>query len=763
MARSPRRNGAAMRRRPADHDLVYDLPAPEWSVGAPLGNGHIGVMLWGDGAPLHLTFDRDDLWDLRPMPAAEPSFTWATLRELVRQGRMDEVNTLVERNLNPRSMTPTKLPLGRLEVRLADGAAGFSGRLSLEDATFRGRIGASRIEVCVAAELPFVILRVQGSTKLPAVAWRSLAELNPTEAAKIDLAAPASFADGRDRWVVQDFPAGGAAVVAWRLVRRGENATLLATIAATTDGPDPVALARDRLASGARQVVRILASHADWWRAFWDRSGVSLPDGELETLWYYGLYKLASSSQPGHLPANLQGLWVTDGVLPPWRGDYHCNMNVQETYWPVYASNHLELGLPLYDWLARIAPAVRERTRRFFGWDGIRLETAIVADGTPVPGWGTVQYWPAAAAWMAHHLWLHWLYSGDLTFLRERAYPFMRLCMAFWEGYLEEGPDGRLHVPLSHSPEWHGNHPSAWGRDPVIDLSLVRNLVGWLVEASEVLGVDAKARTRWVSVRERLAPYPLDEHGGLMLMDGVPLAETHRHPSHLMPVFPMHDLSIEGDEQERRTIARSIERLEWCGTGEWTGWSFPYASLIASRVGRGEMAAYMLRLYVDSFVLPNGCHVNGDWRKHGISTYHYRAYTMEAECAAAAAVTEMLLQSWGGRIRLFPAVPTEWRDVAFTSLRAEGAVLVSATRQGGRTTRAELSCDQDREVLVAGLPEDARWEHASSALWADGAWRVGLRGGRAASATATATPHARADESRRPRARSIFGFRGWDA
>jgi len=756
------------RQRLEAHDLVYECAPTEWKVGVPLGNGHLGVMLWGDGSPLKLTFDRDDLWDLRPACVADdPQYAWSTIRELARQGQMEELNEIIERNLNarPRSLTPTKLPLGRLEVTLPEVRADFSGRLSLGDATYRGRVGQTSVEVCVASELPLVVLRLGGCRTIPMTRWRSLADLNPEDAARLGIAAPALAQEGQEFWGAQRFPDGSSAAIAWYMVRRGMVVTLIATVATTSDSLDPVSLARKRLAEAAGKITRILAAHREWWQGFWDRSAVELPDGCLETLWHYGLYKLASSSRPGHMPANLQGLWVTDGVRPPWRGDYHSNMNVQETYWPVYAANHLELGLPLYEWLERIAPRARERTRRFFGWDGLRLETALAVDGTPVPGWGTVQYWPGAATWLAHHLWLHWRYGQDEGFLCEKAYPFLKLCMAFWENYLEPGEDGYLHVPLSHSPEWHGNHPSAWGRDPTIDLSLVRNLVGWLLEASERLGADAEARERWKAIREKLHPYPLDEGGALMLMDGVPYSESHRHPSHLMPIFPMSDVSIEGDEAERRCIERSIHLLEHRGTGEWTGWSFPYASLIASRVGRGEMAAYMLRLYAESFVLPNGFHVNGDWRGHGISLYHYQPYTMEAECAATAAVTEMLLQSWGGRIRIFPAIPAHWRDASFRGLLAEGAVEVSAVRRDGLTTKVELFCRNDQTVVVKGLSEAAAWSGAASAQWADGEWHVSLRAGQRASAAVEPPAKRRVppdEASYRPRPRNLFGFRGFD-
>ena len=413
----------------------------------------------------------------------------------------------------------------------------------------------------------------------------------------------------------------------------------------------------------------------------------------------------------------------------------------------------------LATWLARIAPAARERTRRVFGFDGIHVSSATVPDGSPIPSWGTVNFWPGAATWLGHHFRLHWLYTRDVTYLREKAYPYLRGCMEFWEQFLEAGDDGRLHVPLSHSPEWRGNDVSAWGRDTTIDLSLARNLATWVIEASEVLEVDAEARERWRSIWERIAPYPVDASGSLMLMEGVGYDETHRHPSHMLPIHPMGDLTIEGSDEERRIVERSIGRWESLGFGEWTGWSFPWASLIASRTGKPEMAAYMLRLYLDSFVYPNGFHVNGDWRGRGVTRYHYHPYTMEAECAAVSALTEMLLQSWGGKIRLFPALPVSWRDASFTTLRSEGGVLVSAERRNRRVVSAELVSETGRLVTVVGCDTEGAWSGANAFRDGD-AWRVELAPG--TTAVWSMSGKVPGDPLHRHGRANIFGFHGWE-
>ena len=744
--------------RMPDSDLVYQCAAPDWALGAPLGNGHVGVALWGDGSPLCLTLDRDDVWDLRNPRTYDDEYRWDVLGELARAGRMDRVKEILDRNLSDyRAVPPTKLPIGRMEITCAGAGGTFHGRLSLTEASFRGEAGAVAFEAFVPAEEPLFIVQFDGRPEI-AVRVRGLRDLNPEQADKLDLPALTEGADGAVSWVRQEFPTGAAAVVAWQMIECDGGTALVGTIATTSelscDPPgDPIATATARLRDAAGRYEAIRDAHREWWERFWARSSVSLPDCRLETLWRYGLYKLASSSRKGHLPANLQGLWVTDGVLPPWRGDYHLNMNVQETYWPVYTANHLGLAEPLYDWVDRITPAVRERTQQIFGFDGVRMETALAADGTPVPGWSTVQYWPGAAAWVAHHYWLQWKYSCDVEFLRERAYPFMKLCAAFWLGYLEPDDGGTLHVPLSHSPEWHGDGASAWARDPNVDLALVRNLFAWLAEASELLGVDDDDRRRWLDARAKLQPYLLDGNGGLMLMDGAEYSESHRHPSHLMPVFPMDEVTIEGGDEDRRVIDQSMHALEARGTGEWTGWSFPYVALIASRAGRKNMAAYMLKLFADSFIMPNGFHVNGDWRKNGVSLYHYRPYTMEAECAASAAVSDLLLQSWGGKIRLFPSLPDRMADAGFTGFLAEGGIEVDAERRDGKAVEVALRGPRGAVIALVGCSAEMRWNGCASATYEGGSWRLtigesgGVTGSLAGAGVVAMAPHDERDRN----------------
>ncbi|MCD6361826.1 MAG: hypothetical protein J7M38_13300 [Armatimonadetes bacterium] len=527
------------------------------------------------------------------------------------------------------------------------------------------------------------------------------------------------------------FPAGGEYVVAWRRSVTGpDRERITVAIVSHHDADDPLAealrLATSRnggaecqeASEARRRQHPAHAEHARWWAEYWRRSWLTVPDARLEGLWWAEMYKLGCSSRPGSLPITLQGLWTADGVMPPWSGDYHLDMNVQESYWPVYAANRLELGECLYETFSACLPWWEERCREFFGFDGLWSGCAIAPNGARIYGYHGVEYWPGNVAWLAHHYWLHWLYSRDERFLRDQALPIMRGALLTYRNLLEEGEDGRLHLPLGYSPEWGEGSGERYGPDPSGDLAMIRFLCEALIETAAVLKLPDDDVAGWRETLEKLADYPQGGEG-LWVTAKDSLWESHRHHSHLSAIHPLGVLNIEQGDEARSLIARSINHWIWRGTGAWTGWSFPWASLIAARAGEGNLAWDMLRRYADAFIRPNTLHINGDPRRFGHSRAGYQPMTLEAGFAYAAAVMEMLLQSWGGVIRLFPALPDRWHDAAFEDLRAEGAFIVSARMHDDEVIYARIRSEvggacrlrnpwSDTIVLVRGPEGDIR-------------------------------------------------------
>lgn len=696
------------------HDLVYEVAPIDWDCGIPLANGEIGALIWGDGNPLKITLDKYDTWELRTATPTDPRHNYAGLRKLIEEKRFEEARRVfldLGRFSGSEEVYPTRIPLPRVELSFTKPIDGFNARLSIFDGVASGSFATGneridwRIFVHSNKNLLTIELQYTGNTRLKDVRIR-LDHLN--DRAKNALKRwgypePIFGTNGECMWLKQEFPgenaAGGGYVVVWRRFEENRSKEIIyISVLSFNDSPEPINAACNIIDEAIKiGITNLLESHRGFWKTFWTKSFVSLPDSRLENLFYVEMYKLACCSK-GTYPCPLQGLWSEDGILPPWSGDYHLDMNVEETYWPVYASNHLDLGKPLYEQFWKNLPRFKRMCKDFFGFEGAWSRCEMAIDGTIIYGYYTTNFWPGNGAWLAHHYWLHWLYSQDEKFLRERAYPTMKAYMQTYMNLLELQDDGLLHIPLSNSPEWGENMPEAWGSDTTCDIAFARWLAGSLLDAVKILNINDPDTQRWREVLEKLTDYPQDENG-LQIYKGQPLTHSHRHHSHLIPIHPLGILNVEGSDKERKLISISIRTWLLRGTGEWGGWPFSWASLIASRVKLPNMAWHMLQTFF-YFIKPNTFHMNGDYRRFGVCAGTGSVVTLEGGFCAAAATLEMLLQSWNGCIRVFPTVPEFWKDAYFHMLRAEGAFLVTSKLKDRRVEFVMVESEAGRKCKM---------------------------------------------------------------
>ncbi len=674
--------------------MTLSAPIDRWDEAVPLGNGLIGALLWGRDGLIRLSLDRGDLWDLRETPQFQhEEWNWRTIQDLVRKGDSERLRELFEKPYRDNPF-PTKIPAGRIELDLPAGNPARSFHLDMRRATGSVRLDVGRIETFVSATAKVGLIRVHGSR--PGVRISS-----PFEHARQSRSARESFCQSPDRlgypqaergceadvrWLRQRC-AGEftfAVVVGWR--QCGEATELAFTVSTTKDAPDPVALGcrlvREALERG---YDGMFAPHAKWWDEFWRQSSVELPDAAIERHYNLVQYFYGSASRPGAPPIALQGVWTADeDSLPPWKGDYHNDLNTQLTYWAYLAANHLEEGLCFLDFLWDLLPTFRKFASEFYSTGGAGVPGVMSLDGKAMGGWVQYSCSPTNGAWLGHAFYLHWRYTMDGDFLSERAYPFCRAIAECLDGLLEPAEDGRLKLPLSSSPEIHDNSLAAWlESNSHYDLALMRWLYGALVEMANELGEHRDAE-HWQDVLEHLDDLSVRDES-LMLAPGEMLKESHRHHAHLMAIHPLGILNIDGSERDRSVIDNSLRHMDHLGMQSWVGYSFSWMACISARAGQADRALNMLELYLKGFVSRNGFHLNGDYKRLGLSGYSYRPFTLEGNFAAAQAVHEMLIQSWGGGVRVFPAVPHDWAEVSFTDLRAEGAFSVSARRRNGRT------------------------------------------------------------------------------
>ncbi len=674
--------------------LTLAAPIERWDEAIPLGNGLLGGLLWGQGNEIRLSMDRGGLWDLRRHPSyTRPGFNYATVVSLVTSGQADKLNK--EHAIV--SDYPTKLPGARLVVKLEERFQARSFSLDMKRALGLVDVGTDRVECLFPASEKVALLLVPGAAQS--------IDLVANEAVKkLGYAAARLRRSGGEVWLVQD-AAEGFQYVVHAASRRTERGTLVA-IAVTTnrEAADPQALARERTAQALQRGYQMAqAEHERWWSVFWARSSVRVPDEKIQQHYNLVEYLYGAGSKRGAPPLALQGLWTADeGTLPPWRGDYHHNLNTQLTYWAYLAAGHFDEGRSFLDFMWDMKPRHERFAREFHGLDaGMVMPGVTALDGNPMGSWFPVTLSPTMGAWISQAFYWHWRYEMDGRFLAERAYPYSAAVGEGLVRLLKPDPKtGKLKLPLSTSPEIHDNSQRAW-LTPNSNCDLA--LMGWLfsanAEMASALGKSAEA-TRWLTLQAQLDPLAVSESGTLLLAPGEALLKSHRHPSHLMAIHPLGLVNVENGDGDRRIIDASLAEIDRLGTSQWCGYSFSWMATMRARAGRGDEALRYLTDYVQSFILRNGFHVNGEQTRKGLSELHYRPFTLEGNFAAAQAVHEMLLQSWGGRVRVFPATPSSWREASFENLRAEGGFAVSADRRDGRVRRVLVRASVDQELRL---------------------------------------------------------------
>ena len=703
--------------------LTLDAPIEKWDEAIPLGNGLLGGLLWGKDNELRLSLDRGDLWDLRQHPIyTRPEFNYATVVARAQSGQA----ALLNQEYAQASDFPTKLPGARLVVTLDPSLKARTFALDLQRALGSVNFGAVQAECFFGESSPAALLLLPD----PSAKF----DLLPNSAVKkLGYTIASVTRTDREVTLVQD-AAEGFRYVVHAASQVADGRTLVA-IAITTqrDSSDPVALARKQAAQAlATGYHTARTEHLQHWDKFWARSSVSLPDAALQQHYNLVQYYYGAASRRGAPPMPLQGLWTADaGTLPPWRGDYHHDLNTQLTYWAYLASGHFDQGLSFIDFMWSLKPTHEQFARQFFGLKrGLIVPGVMALDGRAMGSWFPYTLSPTMGAWIAQSFYWHWRYGMDPRFLAERAYPY---CSAIGEALAEllqpDARTGYLKLPLSSSPEIHNNSQRAW-LPPHSNFD--HALLQWLFlangELATALGQKSEA-DRWRSLHARLGPLAVSDTGILLMAPGEPLAASHRHHSQLMAIHPLGLLHPENGADDRRVIDATLADIDRLGTSNWTGYSFSWMAALRARAGRGDEALRFLSDYREHTTSRNGFHLNGVTTGSTLSNYRSRAFTLEGNFAAAQAVHEMLLQSWGGRLRVFPALPAAWRDASFRDLRAEGGFAVSSEVRDGRVTRATVRATVDQDLRLADPFDGRDYESSLPLERAAGEFRGRLRAG----------------------------------
>ncbi len=429
-----------------------------------------------------------------------------------------------------------------------------------------------------------------------------------------------------------------------------------------------------------------------------------MPDKDIERQWYLGQYFFGSTSQKGAPPVSLQGIWTADnGKLPPWKGDFHHDLNTQMSYWPAYAGNHLDQAIVLPDYLDARKDNFVSYTKTYFDKEGLNVPGVTTLAGNAMGGWIQYALSPTVSAWLSHHYYWQWRYGMDRNFLRLRAYPWIKQTGLFLEQLSVKDTAGKLKLPLSSSPEINDNSEKAWFTELTnYDLSLMKFTWQRAAEMARVLGLEGDAE-KWDDLYASLPDFALDADSALKIAPGLAQDVSHRHMSHLMSIYPLGLLRYENAEQ-RAMMQASLNKLDKIGTAQWTGYSFAWQAALKARNRDGAGAAKALQIFSTAFCSANGFHLNGDQSNKGYSKDKSRTFTLEGNMAAAAGLQEMLLQSHTDTLQLLAAIPENWKDIKFEGLRTEMGYVVDATMEDGKLTHLVVKAEQPGTLLIR-IPE----------------------------------------------------------
>lgn len=700
---------SSMGARAADPALIlwYDQPATSWEKEAlPIGNAHMGAMLFGGVERERIQFNEESLW------------------------------------IGDEDVTGAYQAFGDVFVQWGEEIADATGTTHAAT-SYRRELDIARAVQTTTYELDGVRYRREAFASYPAkvLVFRFTSDtpgaLNGTitmtdahdaaiVAAGDRLVAAGSLAgrtykDDKPYALALDYEAqvairheGGALEVDGdRLVIRNADAVTL-FLAAATDflqdrtkgwrGEPPHPKVKARIDAALRRSYDdLLTEHVHDYQALFNRVRIDLgPDGDTsrptdvrlaafrrtgegatgmeELLFNYGRYLMISASRPGSLPANLQGKWC-ESINPIWRCDYHTDVNIQMIYWPAKVANLAECFLPVAEWVDSIRAVRTDATRKEFkrrGWL-VRLELGLFG--------GSNWSWSlGSTAWILQSVYDYYRFTGDLDYLRNRAYPAMKEVCEYAVDSLEPREDGYLITPKSRSPE-HG--PAVQGVS--YDQQMVWDLFTATMEASEALDVDPDFRVQLADLRTKLLPPKVGRWGQLQeWMDDIDEpTNKHRHISHLVGLFPGRQISPTLTPE----LAEAAKVTLNARGDVNTGWSTAKKMLLWARLLDSERALVLGRQLLRACVLPNMLATHPPFQIDGNFGY-------------VAGVCEMLLQSHLDEIHLLPALPEAWAAEGHVQgLRSRGGFTVDLAWKDGLLLKGTIQAQASRPCqLRANTP-----------------------------------------------------------
>ena len=639
-------------------------PIKNWHEGLMLGNGNFGALIYGQNNII-LSLDLISLWDNRlTEEMKEKGFNYQNMIETMKND-WDEYLRLFDNCYN--HPYPTKINAGSI---ILDAAVSKKTvfKIDIRKAEFEIQLDDNLINGFLSAKKDILFVnsrkKLGFSFKMPEYLYDGNNGLGYEKEEE--------FSDHDFRYIIQKTKCNYSYCNLVKEVKAENGYRYLITTFKIYEENE---IQKHKEILNRIDEASYLEEHHSYWKKYYKQSEVITGDNRFDKLYNFCRYFFACNSNRSY-PMSLEGIWTrNDGNLPPWKGDYHLDINLQMSYESYMKTGNFDEGRVLVDYLWENRNKFKKLAHTFAHSDGYFIPGVMTQDCQPLGGWPMYALNPCMGIWISTAFDNYYRYSGKLSFLKNRAFPFFKNLELCIYSLLSKDSDGYLKFEFSSSPEINNcDKSSVFDSQSNFELAMLHYLYRTLIEYCDLLGIDS---SDYKQKQSMLRDYVKNKDGEMMITKGLEYDVSHRHFSHLLMHKNLENIDPYNGQKQ---IEKDLNRLERFGHDEWVGFSFIEASSLASYICKGEEAYKYLYAFMDGFVNKNGFHMNMDFKHKGYSKIQSYAFTLEANMGYIRALTDMMLRTSKGILTIFPGIPANFREngCSFKNLRTYNNNKVSA-------------------------------------------------------------------------------------